>query len=167
MIEMLSFAVGWLKENLASHAGPAVSLLGAGVSWYWAKKRMLLDAGKELGTLRADTLELLENALLLDNPTWRRNSLRDFHKSHVEWLRLKEERVPLMSKKSFAKVLEVQDLLDKVKSDVLGMPLGGLAAQEILYDDSDFEPNQIDDQNRDKLVRLIKSITRDPRFLAR
>lgn len=50
-----------------------VSVFGAVASWYWSKKRMRFDLAKELGTLRADTMDLLEKSTMLDNQKWLHN----------------------------------------------------------------------------------------------
>lgn len=167
MTDILLIVSEWISKNLAGYVGPAVSLLGAGVSWYWAKRRMELDAGKELGALRADTIELLDQALRLDNPTWRRSDLNLFHQAHQRWLRLKEERAPLMSRRTFSRIQQVQSVLRQVKEDVLGIPLGGLAAQEYLEVPSEFDANDISDKTRESLQRLFDELSRDPRFLSK
>ena len=151
--------------SVLSVVGPVVSITAAAASWYWARKRMRWDAGKELGAFRADTLELLRQAMLVSNPTWRRVELRDFASSHEAWRRKLNEHAPLFPRAAYRKMLNLDALLDRMVEHVIGMPLGGLGAHESIREcDYDRDLHDMDADIFRELASYREAIGTKPNF---
>ena len=97
----VSAAIEFAAKNWLQLMGPSISVGGAVVSWYWARRRMNWDVNKELGSLRADTIEMLQMALLLGNPTWRRVTLPHFMNTYDLWVKQLHRRAPIIGKRAY------------------------------------------------------------------
>jgi hypothetical protein len=156
----------WTPEAYATIAGAVVSVIAAILSIWGAQRRLRWDAAKTLGEFRADTLEILNMAYRLDNPTWRRASIVGFAAAQRKWSRSFQEHAPIMGKNAYREMLGLAELLDQAKGEVLGMGLGGLGAEEAQYDD-DFDPNDMSHETSEGIRTFWKRFEADPAFLTR
>jgi hypothetical protein len=156
----------WILQHWVNVAGPMISLLGAAASWHWARKRMQWDAAKELGMLHADTLELLGQALMLDNDSWRRADLKRFTEMREKWERSVQERAPIIGRRAYRVLMSIENLLWHLRSEVIGMSPGGLAGWEA-EKTGECDVNHVSEETREKLSKITRRISRDRRFMCR
>ncbi len=152
-------------ETYLNIAATFVSIVGATVSILFARKRMHWEVLKELAPIRSETLDLLKLAIAVDNQTWHRKSWKDFVKARSDWDQHVQQLAPIIPSKALAKLDEISKVLDKAISELIGMPLGGLAAAEALAGDE--IDREMERETWDHLHRLFEQIKADNKFMRR
>ena len=110
----------WGAQTWISLVSAAVSVIGACLTLYWTRRRMLWDAGRELGVLRGDALSLIAAAHTLDHPTWT-IGVRGFQEYRHRWRDTVVEKEPLMSARARKALKELDRILVAAEVEVFGV----------------------------------------------
>jgi hypothetical protein len=166
--------------EIVSTVGPLISIAGAVASWYWARKRFRWDAGKELGTLRVETLTVVQSAILVTNPTWRRVQFGTYRDVRDAWQLNLREREAMLGKRAQAEMQRLRRALDAFEEQFLRASMGGLAFAERRHADNHEEFHYAWDdpeQQIDEATKLPKKevnffdfldrINKDPHYLSK
>ena len=173
-----------MKDELASMLtaiGPLISVAGAAASWYWAHKRFRWDAGKELGTFRAETLSLVQNAILVTNDTWRRVRFNFYRDARDEWQSNFRACEGLLGNKARTELRRLSNGFNYFEEAFLRMPMGGLAFAECRragdHEDQHFawsdpetpseHPGFLPKEYEVDFFAYLKRISDDPHFMTR
>jgi hypothetical protein len=139
-----------------------ISLLGAATSYYWARRRMVWDAGRELGKLRADALSLIAMAKGLGSPKYSVGFLA-FADARSKWSDHLVEKEPLLSSSALKLMKELDSCADYASDEIYG-PV------RIYSDNPDDEPpiiSELSDATYSDLKRIENLLRNDPTLLSR
>ena len=156
----------WSPQTWISLISATVSVIGAGVTLYWTRRRMIWDAGRELGVLRSDTLALIATAKLIDHPTWS-VGVAEFQSARMNWERKVQEKEPLLGSKASAVMKQLGSVFLAAEHEVFG--LVRVFSDEIPHyedqaDDDLLDPKNLGFDTRDQLEIAEKKLV-DPHFL--
>lgn len=151
----------WNAQTWISLLSALVSVIGACLTLYWTRRRMLWDAGRELGVLRGDALSLIAAAHTLDHPTWT-IGIRGFQEYRHRWRDTVVEKEPLMSARARKALKDLDRTLTVAETEVFGVA-------RVFSDDPDDDPDvagTITPETRAELERVGRLLA-DPHFLSK
>ncbi len=151
----------WTPQIWISLFGAAVSVAGACLTLYWTRRRMIWDAGKELGALRAEALNLATCAQLLDHPTWSMG-VREFQERRSAWNASVVEKQPLMG-------LKARTAMDELRRALASAQLESFGVVRVFSDNEEDDlhvTGNLSVETRAVLERTVKLLS-DPHRLGR
>lgn len=152
----------WTAQTWISLGSAIVSVIGAAITIYWTRRRMIWDAGRELGALRRDALHLISYAMNLSHQTWS-VGVRMFQSERSAWEARVLEKQPLMSTRGHEIMEELGTALYAAEREIFGL-------WRVHTDDPAEDPQPDGDmaaETWDTIVKIKRRLEDDPHLLTK